>query len=71
VGLELRKKNPNPRFLKNHHQWLKEFGKQKVHDQITGVVAIMKSCDSMDEFKAKFTRVFKTLPSLPFEELWS
>ncbi len=40
VGRELRKKNPNPRFLKNHHQWLKKFGREKVNDQIQRVIAI-------------------------------
>jgi len=24
VGKELRKKNPSPRFMRNHHQWLKQ-----------------------------------------------
>lgn len=59
VGNELRKKNPNPRFLKNHHQWLKKFGRDQVHDQIERVVTIMKLCDNMDEFRSKFARVFK------------
>ena len=59
VGKELRKKNPDPHFRKNHHQWLKEFGRQKVHDQIQRVVTIMKLCDGMDEFRQKFARVFK------------
>jgi hypothetical protein len=59
VGKELRKKNPDPHFKQNHHQWLKEFGKQKVHDQIERVITIMKLCDNMDDFKQKFSRVFK------------
>jgi len=59
IGNQLRTKNPNPRFGKNHHQWLKEFGRQKVHDQIQRVVTIMKLCDNMDDFRAKFARVFK------------
>ena len=59
VGKELRKKNPEPRFRTNHHQWLKEFGRQKVHDQIQRVVTIMKLCDDMNEFRDKFARVFK------------
>jgi hypothetical protein len=59
VGKELRKKNPDPHFKQNHHQWLKEFGKQKVHDQIERVITIMKLCDSMDDFKQKFAKVFK------------
>jgi hypothetical protein len=62
VGRELRKKNPNPRFLTNHHQWLKRFGREKVHDQIERVVTIMKLCDNMDEFRSKFSRVFKKSP---------
>lgn len=59
IGIELRKKNPNPRFLKNHHQWLKKFGREQVHDQITKVVTVMKLCDDMEEFRRKFDRVFK------------
>ncbi len=59
VGKELRKKNPDPHFKQNHHQWLKEFGKQKVHDQIERVITIMKLCISMEDFKEKFAKVFK------------
>jgi len=63
VGRELRKKNPSPRFRKNHHQWLKKFGKDKVHDQIERVVTIMKLCDNMEDFREKFARVFKKGPA--------
>jgi hypothetical protein len=63
IGKELRKKNPNPRFLRNHHQWLKQFGRDKVHDQIERVITIMKLCDNMDEFRSKFARVFNKSPS--------
>jgi hypothetical protein len=59
VGKELRKKNPDPHFKQNHHQWLKDFGKQKIHDQIERVVTIMKLCDDMEDFKVKFAKVFK------------
>ena len=71
VGSELRKKNPNPRFLKNHHQWLKKFGRDKVHDQITAVVALMKSCNNMDEFRKTFAKVFRQSPSeqMTFDDL--
>lgn len=58
VGKELRSKNPNPRFLKNHHQWLKKFGRDQVHDQITRVVTVMKLCNNMDDFRSKFARLF-------------
>ena len=29
VGRELRKVNPNPHFRKNHHQWLRTYGREK------------------------------------------
>jgi len=59
VGKELRKKNPDPHFKQNHHQWLKDFGKQKVHDQIERVTTIMKLCTDMNDFRVKFAKVFK------------
>ena len=59
VGKELRKKNPDPHFKQNHHQWLKEFGRQKVHDQIERVITVMKLCNDMTEFREKFAKVFK------------
>ena len=62
IGDLLREKNPNPRFQKNHHQWLKDFGREKVHDQIERVVTIMKLCDNMQEFRQKFDRVFNRTP---------
>lgn len=72
VGKELRRKNPNPRFLRNHHQWLQKFGRDKVHDQIVRDIAIMQTCDDMDEFKSKFVRVFKRTPAqLEFNDLWA
>jgi P63C domain len=70
VGRELRKKNPNPRFMRNHHQWLKQFGRDKVHDQIQRVVTIMKLCEDMDDFREKFAKVFKKTPlQLSFDDL--
>lgn len=70
IGKELRKKNPNPRFKQNHHQWLKQFGRDKVHDQIQRVVTIMKLCDDMDDFREKFAKVFKKTPlQLSFDDL--
>jgi hypothetical protein len=59
IGKHLRQINPDPHHRKNHHQWLKEFGRAKVHDQVQKVVTIMKLCDNMDDFKQKFARVFK------------
>jgi hypothetical protein len=72
VGRELRKKNPNPHFRENHHQWLKKFGKDRVNDQIQRVIAVMKLCISMDDFRAKFAYVFRKSPlQTSFEELWN
>ncbi|QHJ86385.1 hypothetical protein SEA_KUWABARA_48 [Gordonia phage Kuwabara] len=58
IGRELREINPNPRHRKNHHQWLREFGRERVNNQIQQVIAIMKLCDDMDDFRVKFDRVF-------------
>jgi hypothetical protein len=62
VGKELRRKNPDPHFRQNHHQWLKQHGREKVNDQIQRVIAVMKLCDDMSEFRAKFARVFQKTP---------
>jgi hypothetical protein len=71
VGKELRNRNPNPRFLRNHHQWLKKHGRDKVNNQIQRVITIMKLCENMDEFREKFARVFKRAPTkVPFDDLW-
>lgn len=69
VGKELRRKNPNPQFRKNHHQWLREHGREKVNNQIQQVIAIMKLCDDMEDFKAKFAKVFQKTPLQL--ELWN
>lgn len=62
IGKELRKRNPNPRFLSNHHQWFKQFGRQRVDVQVQSVLTIMKLCHDMTDFKAKFAHVFKKSP---------
>jgi P63C domain-containing protein len=68
VGKKLREINPEPHKGKNHHQWLKDFGRDQVHDQITKVVTIMKLCRDMKEFTSKFAVVFKkSNPQLAFE----
>jgi len=73
VGRTLRAKNPNPRFLKNHHQWLQKFGRDKVHDQIERVITVMKLCNDMTDFREKFARVFRKSPlQTTFDDLdWS
>lgn len=73
VGKELRTKNPNPRFLKNHHQWLKKYGRERVQHQITAIITMMKACDTMDDFRRMFAKVFQKAPSqqLAFDDLLS
>lgn len=72
VGKELRERNPNPHYMKNHHQWLTDFAKGKVHDQIERVIAIMKLCDDMEDFRRSFSKVFQKTPvQMTFDELWS
>ncbi|MFL5866029.1 MAG: P63C domain-containing protein [Thermoleophilaceae bacterium] len=58
VGQELRRINPGPHYKKNHHQWLRQHGKEAVQRQIGSVIAIMKLCDDMPEFRRKFEKVF-------------
>jgi hypothetical protein len=71
VGKQLRDRNPNPRFLNNHHQWLKKHGREKVNNQIQRVITIMKLCSDMDEFREKFAKVFKKAPTkVPFDDFW-
>ena len=62
VGQELRRINPDPHFRRNHHQWLKEFGRGKVRDHINQVIGVMKLCRDMDEFNEKFGYVFRKDP---------
>jgi len=70
VGKKLRQINPNPRYQQNHHQWLKQYGKDQVIVQIQRVITIMKLCNDMDEFRQKFAHVFKREPlQLRFEDL--
>ena len=62
VGEKLREINPDPHHGKNHHQWLKQFGRQRVDRQIHRVIGMMEACQSIEEFKRKFARVFKNMP---------
>jgi hypothetical protein len=70
IGDWLREHNPDPHFKKNHHQWLKQFGRDRVHDQILQVVTVMKLCQNMVDFKAKFAHVFKKSPlQMTFDDM--
>lgn len=68
VGKKLREMNPDPHKGKNHHQWLKDFGRDQVHDQITKIVTIMQLCTDMTDFNQKFQKLFKkSEPQLAFD----
>ena len=42
---------------------------RKVHDQLQRVITIMKLCENMDDFKAKFAKVFKKAsPQMGFDD---
>ena len=62
VAKELRKINPSPHFRKNHHQWLKTYGREKVRDHINQVIGVMKTCRDMHDFNRKFGYVFRKDP---------
>jgi hypothetical protein len=70
IGKKLREINANPRFRQNHHQWLREYGRDKLHRQLGGVIAIMRECKDMDEFRLRFSRVFDKNPQLSFDIDW-
>ncbi|MBZ5639624.1 MAG: P63C domain-containing protein [Acidobacteriia bacterium] len=59
VGKKLREMNPNPHYKMNHHQLLRDFGKEQVNNQLQRVIAVMKLCGNMEQFKQKFARVFR------------
>lgn len=72
VGKALRLLNPDPQYRHNHHQWLRDIGRDKVHDQLQRVIAVMKSCDTMPEFRRRFEKVFSKQYQLPlFDFDWA
>ena len=62
VGRRLRDINPDPAHGHNHHQWLREFGHKELNNHLQQVVAVMKLCGDMDDFRRKFNRVFSKGP---------
>jgi len=62
VAQELKRRTPNPHYGQNLHQWLREYGREKVSAQLYQVLGVMKTCRDMDEFRRKFAFVFKKEP---------
>jgi len=70
LGKKLREINPNPHHRKNHHQWLKEFGRDRLHQQLGGTIAVMKTCKDMDEFRRQFASIFGRDQQLALDFDW-
>jgi hypothetical protein len=69
IGQKLREINPNPHYKRNHHQWLREHGRDKLHRQLGGVIAVMRECKDMAQFKSRFHRVFDQKDQLEFDAM--
>lgn len=67
VAAELKRRNPNPHHRQNLHQLLRDFGKDKLHQQLGGVIAIMRECKDMHEFRSRFERVFEKRNQFEFD----
>ena len=70
IKFDDRKEDCDSNSLTNFREWLLKFRKDKLHNRIGLTVPIMRSCKNMDEFRAKFDRVFKKGPlPLGFDDL--
>jgi hypothetical protein len=54
--------NPGPARGHNHHQHLTPFGQRELNDHLQQVIAVMRLCNDMNDFKRKFPRAFPTGP---------
>jgi hypothetical protein len=62
VSKRLAEINPDPAKGHNHHQHLTKFGQKELNDHLQQVIAVMRLCNDMDDFKRKFPRAFPTGP---------
>lgn len=62
VSERLAEINPGPAKGHNHHQHLTKFGKSELNNHLQQVIAVMRLCNDMDDFKRKFPRAFPTGP---------
>lgn len=67
----LKERNPNPSHGNNLHQLLKDFGRDKLHQQLGGVIAIMRECKDMAEFRVRFAKVFDKTDQLQLDIDWA
>lgn len=71
VAKKLKEMNPNPSKGNNLHQLLREFGRDKLHQQLGGVIAIMRECNDMAEFRTRFQKVFERKDQLQLDIDWA
>lgn len=71
VAKKLKEMNPNPSHGNNLHQLLRDFGRDKLHQQLGGVIAIMRECNDMAEFRARFIKVFERKDQLELDIDWA
>jgi hypothetical protein len=62
VSKQLAQINPGPAKGHNHHQHLTSFGQKELNDHLQQVIAVMRLCNDMDDFKRKFPRAFPQGP---------
>jgi hypothetical protein len=62
VSKRLAEINPDPGKGHNHHQHLTKFGQKELNDHLLQVIAVMRLCNDMDDFRRKFPRAFPTGP---------
>ncbi len=66
VSHELKRRTPKPHYKQNLHQWLQEYGKERLQAHINQVLGVMQTCKSMEDFRSKFKAIFQ---KEPFEQL--
>jgi hypothetical protein len=62
VSKQLADINPDPSKGHNHHQHLTAFGQKELNDHLQQVIAVMRLCNDMEDFKRKFPRAFPKGP---------
>jgi hypothetical protein len=58
VARKLKELQPSPHYGQNLHQHLRDFGRDRLHQQLGGVIAVMRQCSDMAEFRYRFAKVF-------------
>jgi hypothetical protein len=62
VADELKRRNPNPRFGSNHHQYLTEPQKKLLREHLGTVVTLFDTSEDFEDFKNRFDHKFRKMP---------